>query len=99
LSWFPKKLIKMKRIQIKNIVLELARGDDLKTVIAKYLKDREEILKTAKEEKDFDHVDMAEFRNYLSSCNVEINHLKPIEKHEQLIKFYLMKVQASINNS
>ena len=88
----------MKRPQIKNIVLELARGDDIKTVLAKYQSEREEILKNA-EDKDFDHVDMAEFRNYLASLNIEINHLKPNEKSDHLIKFYLAKVQASISNS
>lgn len=99
MNWFPKKLIKMKRTQIKNIVLELAKGDDLKAVIAKYQKEREEILNNTKDEKEFDHVDMAEFRNYLNSCNIEINHLKPVEKHELIIKFYMNKVQASINNN
>ena len=78
------------------MVLELARGDDMKTVMNKYLKEREEIIKNANEEKDFDHIDMVEFRNYLASINMDINHLKPQEKHEQLIKFYNSKVQASL---
>lgn len=89
----------MKRAQIKNIVLELARGEDVKTVVAKYQREREEILKSVRDDKEFDHVDMAEFRNHLAACNLDINHLRPIERHEQLIKFYLTKVQASINNN
>ncbi len=86
----------MKRVYIKNMVLELAKGEEMKTVINKYLKEREEILKNANEEKDYDHIDMAEFRNYLSCLNLELNHLKPQEKHEQMIKFYNSKVQASL---
>lgn len=86
----------MKRVQIRNIVQELAKGEDIKMVVDKYLKERSEILKNS-DEKDYDHVDMAEFRNTLSSSGIDYNTLKPTEKQEQLVKFYSNKVQASIS--
>lgn len=95
LKWFPKKIIKMKRMQIRKIVLDLAKGEEMRTVVERYLKERTDILKNA-DEKDYDHIDMAEFRNYLNGCGLEFNHLSNIEKQENLVKFYNGKVQASL---
>ena len=86
----------MKRVYIKKYGVRVFQREKNEKGYYKYLKEREEILKNANEEKDYDHIDMAEFRNYLCCMNLEINHLKPQEKHEQMIKFYNSKVQASL---
>lgn len=81
---------------IKSIIWSLSSGEDPKIVLKKYSQIREDIFKNA-EEKDFDHIDMSEFRNWLSTGGYEWNGLEHGEKRELMLKFYQGKVQEAMN--
>jgi hypothetical protein len=81
---------------IKSIILSLAAGEDSKFVLKRYQQLREDVLRNV-DDKDFDHIDMSEFRNWLAAAGYEWNGLLPAEKRELMLKFYQGKVQESMN--